>query len=68
MADDEPTGSGISQAEIKKAVEDALKGLPGLSALLEAAQNSSKQPAKQDEPPPVAEGGGDKTGSKILSK
>ena len=38
-------GTAISE-EIKKAVEDALKGMPGFSALLDTAQSLPKSQAK----------------------
>ena len=45
MADEANQGtSGTSQADVKKAVEEALKGLPGFLALLETVQNLA-QPA-----------------------
>ena len=51
MADEaKPDTSGMSQADVKKAVEEALKGIPGFSALMEAVQNLA-QPIGRTNPP-----------------
>ena len=50
MGDDSNQSTlGTSQVEIKKAVEEALKGFPGFSTLLEAAGKLT-QPVEDDEP------------------
>ena len=50
MGDDSNLGtSRTSQAEIKKVVEEALKGFPGFSTLLEAAGKLT-QPVEDDKP------------------
>lgn len=45
-----PGTSKTLQADIKKVVEEALKGLPGFLALLEAAQNFTR-PVEEDDRP-----------------
>ena len=65
MADEaKPDTSGMSQADVKKAVEEALKGIPGFSALLEAVQNLA-QPIGENKPAEREQGGNpNKSGGK----
>lgn len=60
MADEISQGTSTAE-EIKKAVEDALNGLPGFSALLDAAQNLRQLTKEKDHPTTHEK---DKAGSK----